>query len=121
MTKKEKKEKIKEEKKLSKKNAVDDKILLKKSTSKKSKLKKEKPKKPKVGFFRRILNFFKEIKSELKKIVWPKKDELFKSTSTVMFVIIIMTLFVVLADKTFHSLLKLLIKNLWCCVVFKGV
>lgn len=114
MTKKEKKEKTKEEKKLNKTNVVDDKTLLKKKISKKPKTKKEKSKKSEVGFFGRIFNFFKGIKSELKKIVWPKKNELFKSTLTVMFVIVIMTLFVVLADKTFHSLLKLLIKTLWC-------
>ncbi len=114
MTKREKKEKTKEEKKLNKANVVDDKTLLKKKVSKKLKSKKEKSKKSEVGFFGRIFNFFKGIKSELKKIVWPRKKELFSSTLTVMFVIVIMTLFVVLADKTFHSLLKLLIKTLWC-------
>ena len=112
MTKKEKKEKIKEEKKLNKTNVVDDKAQLKKKVLNKPKIKKEKSKKPKVGFFSRIFSFFKGIKGELKRIIWPRKKELFSSTLTVMFVIVIMTLFVVLADKTFHSLLKLLIKTL---------
>ncbi len=114
MTKKEKKSEIKKDK-------IKNKVSVKDKVSKKMKQKKEKSKKPKVGFFKRIFNFFKEIKSELKKIIWPEKKELLNSTLTVMFVIVVMTLFVVLADKTFHSLLKLLIKKLWCCLVFKGV
>lgn len=117
MTKKEKKSKIKK----TKEDRIKNKVSAKDRISKKTKLRKEKTKKPKVGFLKRVSNFFKEIKSELKKIVWPSKKELLNSTLTVMFVIVIMTLFVVLADKLFHSLLKLLIKKLWCFVIFKGV
>lgn len=69
-------------------------------------------KKEKKGIFRRVFNYFKELKSELKKVVWPGKKKLFSGTMIVIITVIVIALFVVLADFAFHNLLKLLLGSL---------
>lgn len=88
--------------------------LVKSGKSKdKSKSKKEKKdKKNKVGFFHRIVVFVKELKSEMKKIVWPTKKNVFNATMVVIIAVAIMSLFVVFADLLFQSILKMLFRNL---------
>jgi len=102
--------KVKKIKKDSKKD-----IDLKNSSvkQKKEKVKKEKKeKKERVGFFRRISTFLKELKGEFKKIVWPTKKSLFSAILIVIFAISVMALFVVFADLLFHNLMKVLLKTL---------
>ncbi len=88
------------------------KINLSSGKLKKAKPKKEVKKKEKVGFFKRISNFFRELKGELKKIAWPTKGKVFSATLVVIIAIVIMALFVVFVDLIVRSLLKMLIKTL---------
>ena len=83
----------------------------KKEKQKKEKQKKEKQKKPRVGFFKSIFNFCKELKGELKKIVWPTKLKLFNAIIVVVIAIVIMAVFIVFIDFVFRNLLKLLFKT----------
>lgn len=51
--------------------------------------KKEAEKKKKDSFFKRTGKFFKDTRSELKKVVWPTKQEVVKlSTAVVVFVVL---------------------------------
>ena len=44
----------------------------------------------KVSLFKRISNYFREVKSELKKVIWPSPAQTAKSTSaTIAFVLLI--------------------------------
>ncbi len=52
--------------------------------------KKDKPaKKEKVGFFKKIAKFFRDYRSEFKKLVWPTRQQLFKNCAVVFTAIIV--------------------------------
>ena len=53
----------------------------------------------KKGFFGKIADFFKGIKNELKKIVWPTKEQTAKQTLAVVIISIILGLFIVGIDQ----------------------
>lgn len=62
----------------------------------------------KPGFFKRIGNYFRELKSEIKKVVWPSKRDTFRNTLVVLISIVIVGVFVALLDLGFSALLGLL-------------
>jgi preprotein translocase subunit SecE len=47
----------------------------------------------KPGFFKRVGKWFREMKSELKKVVWPTKKEVGNNTLVTLFMIVISALF----------------------------
>lgn len=63
-------------------------------------------KKNKFSFF----NYIKETKQELKKVTWPTKKELFKSTSVVLTVVILSTILVWAMDSLLSAALKFILK-----------
>ncbi len=72
-------------------------------------------KKEKVGFFGSIKNFFKglgkrfkDIKSDMKKIVWPTKSQVINNTIVVIVVSIIAAVVIFGLDTVFVFLLKLI-------------
>ncbi len=65
----------------------------------------------KMNVFGRIFNYFKELRKELKKVVWASKKKVFSATLVVMVTVIIVGLFVVASDFIFN-LLKLLLGSL---------
>ena len=69
--------------------------------SKKSPEKSNKPAKEKVKFSVKFKKFIRDYKSEIKKIVWPTKQQVIKNTSVVLFVIIIIATFVGVLDLLF--------------------
>ena len=52
----------------------------------------------KKGFFSRIAGFFKGLKSELKKIVWPTKEQTAKQTLAVVIISAVLCAFIRLID-----------------------
>ncbi len=56
------------------------------------------------------VNFFKEVKDELKKVVWPTKSEVIRLTSIVIIVSLGVGLFLGGADYIFTTLLALFVK-----------
>jgi preprotein translocase subunit SecE len=54
-----------------------------------------------TGFFGRIGNFFREVVSELRKVIWPTRKELLTYTSVVIAFLLIMTAIVVGLDYVF--------------------
>jgi len=95
-------EKKKEEKKSSKSDASA-------KTDKKSSDKKpaEKKSEKKPSAFSKIAKYFRECKSEIKKIVWPAPKATFRNMGIVLVVLIVIGLFVWGLDTGLIALLKL--------------
>lgn len=62
-----------------------------------------KEQKPKVNFFKKVARFFKELKSEFKKIVWPTRKQVLKNTGVVLVFMAIAAVVVWLVDWLFIS------------------
>lgn len=77
----------------------------KKSSDKKVADKKNAEKKPSV--FAKISKYFRECRSEIKKIVWPTPQATFKNVGIVLSVLLVVGLFVYGLDTGFIALLKL--------------
>lgn len=75
-------------------------------TDKKASEKKPSEKKPSI--FSRIAKYFRECKSEMKKIVWPTPKATFKNMGIVLAVLIVIGLFIFALDTGFLALLKLI-------------
>ncbi|MBQ8825036.1 MAG: preprotein translocase subunit SecE [Ruminococcus sp.] len=76
------------------------------SDSKKSKSKKSD--KDKQSIFKRIANWFKDLRKEFKKVTWPDKKSVFKNTLVVLCVVVIGSIFVGLLDFGFLKLMEFL-------------
>ena len=57
--------------------------------------------------FDKIKNFFKEVKIELKKVVFPDREAVIGSTKVVIITVIIMSLFLGLVDISLSKLINL--------------
>ena len=62
------------------------------------------------NLFAKPVEFFKDLKSEIKKIVWPKPKAVFKNTGIVLLMIFIVGLFVFGLDAAFMNLLGLIME-----------
>ncbi|MBP3919286.1 MAG: preprotein translocase subunit SecE [Clostridia bacterium] len=67
-----------------------------------------KPKKEKVKFTERAKKFWRDYKSEFKKIVWPSKEETTKSTVVVIITIAVFAISIGILDFLFSKGLTLL-------------
>ena len=54
----------------------------------------------------KIINFFTDIYKEMKKVSWPKKEELIDSTKVVVVTMLIYAVIVYIIDKGISELLK---------------
>jgi preprotein translocase subunit SecE len=57
----------------------------------------------------KALNYLRDVRGELSKVVWPKKEEVIKLTLVVLLISIIVAAYVGLLDFSFTKLLELLI------------
>lgn len=62
----------------------------------------------KTPFFARLKKFFKETKSELKRVTWPTKEQLKQNTIVILVFIILIGLFLFVFDVAFSWLFSLL-------------
>ena len=60
-------------------------------------------------FFGRIVKYFKDTKSELKKVVWPSKNDVKTNTITVIVVVLVAAVVLILLDLIFGGAIHLLI------------
>ncbi|MBQ8577372.1 MAG: preprotein translocase subunit SecE [Clostridia bacterium] len=67
-----------------------------------------KPKKDKVKFTDRVKKFWRDYKSEFKKIVWPSKEETTKNTVVVIATIVVFGVVIGILDFAFSKGLTLL-------------
>lgn len=61
----------------------------------------------KLAIFRKnIVRFFKDIRSELKKVIWPTRQQLINNTITVLAVCLLIGLIIWVADEALTKLLE---------------
>ena len=60
----------------------------------------------KKGFFSGIVKFAKEVKSEMKKVVWPSWSQTVQHTMIVIAVIIIVGIFLAIIDAIFGGVVR---------------
>lgn len=56
----------------------------------------------------RIVNFFKEVGREMRKVSWPKRKELTKYTVTVLVTVVFFSLFFTVIDLGISGLIRLI-------------
>ena len=72
--------------------------------------KKEKSKSSKPGFFARLGKYFKDVKGEFKKIVWPSKKQVWNSVLVVTVMVLVFAVATLGVDLIFATLRDLLLK-----------
>ena len=82
-------------------------VLLGNEKEQKDKAKKQAAKKQKKQGRRGVIRFFKDIISELKKVTWPSRKDLFNYTLAVIAVIVVSALLVGVIDFGLGRLFKL--------------
>ena len=70
--------------------------------------KSDKKENPVVRFFKNTGTFLRDVKNEIKKIVWPTPKTVFKNTGVVLATIIVVGLFIFGLDTVFMNLLGLI-------------
>jgi len=58
----------------------------------------------------KLKNFFKEVKTEAKKVNYPTRDDLLGSTRVVIITVIIVSVFLGIVDLSLSKIVKLLIR-----------
>ncbi|NTU71053.1 MAG: preprotein translocase subunit SecE [Coriobacteriia bacterium] len=53
---------------------------------------------PKPGFFARIGNYFRDVRSEMKRVVWPSRSEVINSSVVVIVTLIFFSVFILAVD-----------------------
>ncbi|KYO69295.1 preprotein translocase subunit SecE [Thermovenabulum gondwanense] len=62
------------------------------------------------GFLKRSGKFFKEVRSELKKVTWPTRQELVSSTIVVVTSVALVGLFIWIVDSFLVKILELILR-----------
>ncbi len=63
------------------------------------------------GAFGRFAKFFRDTRSEVKKVVWPSKKQIINNTCIVLVVVVIAAIVIFLLDSVFGLALDLLLKT----------
>ena len=63
----------------------------------------------KTNAFKKISKYFKEVRAELKKVVWPSLSKVRRDTITVIVAIIVVGIFVAILDYIFGGILSYLL------------
>ena len=66
---------------------------------------------PKIGFFGKFLRYFRELKSETKKIVWPSRKQTIQNTLVVLTMMALVGGFIWILDLVFTRLMSLVISR----------
>jgi preprotein translocase subunit SecE len=57
----------------------------------------------------KIVQFFREVKAELKKVNWPTRKETIASTSVVLVIVLIIAVFLFFADQGLSFLIRIIL------------
>lgn len=68
----------------------------------------EKKKAEKVPFWKRITQFMREVRIEMKKVIWPSRQEVINYTVVVLVTVTVVATFVLLLDLVLARLLHLI-------------
>lgn len=64
--------------------------------------------KEKADYIGRVRNFLSEVAAEQKKIVWPTREALIQATSTVTFIIVVLSIYLAIIDMGLSKLFELI-------------
>ena len=73
-------------------------------------VKKPRSTQPKVSFFSRAGQFLREVRIELRKVTWPTRKETMASTSIVVILVFIVSVFLAMVDLGLTKFISLLIR-----------
>ena len=59
--------------------------------------------------FKKVTDFFAEVKVEMKKVTWPTREELVESTKLVIVASVVVTVFIGVVDNILSAIIKLLL------------
>ncbi|MFO7915724.1 MAG: preprotein translocase subunit SecE [Candidatus Krumholzibacteriales bacterium] len=59
--------------------------------------------------FKKVTDFFAEVKVEMKKVTWPTREELVESTKLVIVASIVVTVFIGVVDNILSAIIRLLL------------
>jgi len=62
----------------------------------------------KPGFFARLGNYFRDVRSEMKRVVWPSRPEVLNSSVVVIVTLIFFATFIALTDLVVQRIITLL-------------
>lgn len=62
------------------------------------------------AFFAKVKKFLREVKAELKKVIWPTRKELITHTGVVLSIVVLVSLFIYFADTIIASVPNLFSK-----------
>jgi len=60
--------------------------------------------------FKNVIKFIQEAFSELKKVSWPSRDQVWDSTKVVIVTVVVISIFLGLVDILFSYLIKMVIQ-----------
>ncbi len=63
---------------------------------------------PKKGFFSGIREFVRGVRTELKRVSWPNRDQLRQSTAVVLIIVLVLGAYVAAWDFVFQNLARLI-------------
>ncbi|HET9929011.1 MAG TPA: preprotein translocase subunit SecE [Rubrobacter sp.] len=61
----------------------------------------------KSGFLAGPRRFTRDVRSELRRVSWPDRDQLRQSTAVVLIIVIVLALYIAAVDVVFQSLVRL--------------
>jgi len=67
----------------------------------------------KVSWWKRTTQFLKDVRIELKKVIWPSKDEVTNYTAVVLVTVAVVSTFLLVIDYILTHLLQLITKGLF--------
>ena len=65
------------------------------------------PPKKSSGFLAGPRRFTRDVRSELRRVSWPDRDQLRQSTAVVLIIVIVLALYIAAVDVVFQSLVRL--------------
>ena len=64
-----------------------------------------------TGIGRRIVEFFREVRSELRQVAWPTRNEVFNSATVVLVTLILLVSFIFVLNYAFHHAVDFLFRS----------
>ena len=68
---------------------------------------KKQPQNKSGGFLAGPRRFARDVRSELRRVSWPDRDQLRQSTAVVLIIVIVLALYIAAVDVVFQSLVRL--------------
>jgi len=58
--------------------------------------------------FEKLIRFLREVRNELKRVTWPSRDEIRESTTVVIVLVLLLSVFVGLVDRALSFLVSII-------------